>query len=115
MFRTVAHFHIRTYSLRSPSTRRSTRRNATFDATMQRVDSTKTNLRMFTFRVRGLCVFIVLFLDKNRQSPASQMDPKELSLQEIHSFMVRNGGKVTNHDLVKHFKRFLTNQATQGK
>lgn len=42
-------------------------------------------------------------------------DPKELSLPEIHGFMVRNGGKVTNHDLVKHFKRFLTNPATQGE
>lgn len=41
--------------------------------------------------------------------------PSELSLQEIHKFMVINGGKVTNHDLVKHFKKFLTSPTTQGK
>ncbi|KAJ1525103.1 hypothetical protein ONE63_009945 [Megalurothrips usitatus] len=35
--------------------------------------------------------------------------PTELSLEAVQKFMLENGGKVTNHDLVKHFKQFLTN------
>lgn len=41
--------------------------------------------------------------------------PNDLSLEEIRDFMLKNGGKVTNLDLVKHFKRFLTNPNTQGQ
>lgn len=41
--------------------------------------------------------------------------PSELSLFEIHKFMLENGCKVTNHALVKHFKKFLTNSETQSK
>jgi hypothetical protein len=37
-----------------------------------------------------------------------------LSLEAIRDFMLENGGKVTNHDLVKHFKGFLTNPETRG-
>jgi hypothetical protein len=40
--------------------------------------------------------------------------PSELSVEAIRDFMLENGGKVTNHDLVKHFKRFLTNPETRG-
>ncbi|XP_073843499.1 ankyrin repeat domain family member sosondowah isoform X2 [Musca autumnalis] len=39
--------------------------------------------------------------------------PKELSLSEIRKYMLENGCKVTNHALVKHFKRFLTHPDTQ--
>ncbi|XP_067002950.1 ankyrin repeat domain-containing protein SOWAHA [Anabrus simplex] len=39
--------------------------------------------------------------------------PTELSLECIRLFMLENGGKVTNHDLVKHFKRFLTDPETR--
>ncbi|XP_050433147.1 uncharacterized protein LOC126841015 [Adelges cooleyi] len=35
--------------------------------------------------------------------------PSELSLESVRDFMITNGGKVTNHDLVTHFKYFLTN------
>lgn len=41
--------------------------------------------------------------------------PCELSLSEIRNFMLTKGGKVTNHELVKYFKKFLTNPNTQGK
>lgn len=41
--------------------------------------------------------------------------PCELSLSEIRNFMLSKGGKVTNHELVKYFKKFLTNPNTQGK
>ncbi|XP_021920715.1 uncharacterized protein LOC110830296 isoform X2 [Zootermopsis nevadensis] len=41
--------------------------------------------------------------------------PSELSVQAIRDFMLENGGKVTNHDLVKHFKRFLTNPETRDE
>jgi hypothetical protein len=37
-----------------------------------------------------------------------------LTVEAIRDFMLENGGKVTNHDLVKHFKRFLTNPETRG-
>lgn len=40
--------------------------------------------------------------------------PSELSLNEIRKFMLKNGGKVTNHELVKYFKKFLTNPDTKG-
>lgn len=39
---------------------------------------------------------------------------RELSVEAICDFMLENGGKVTNHDLVKHFKGFLTNPETRG-
>ncbi|CAH0402140.1 unnamed protein product [Chilo suppressalis] len=35
--------------------------------------------------------------------------PTELSFDEILKFMLAHNGKVTNHELVKHFKVFLTN------
>lgn len=41
--------------------------------------------------------------------------PSELSLTEIRNFMLKNGGKVTNHELVKYFKPFLTNPNTKSK
>lgn len=40
--------------------------------------------------------------------------PSELSLNEIRNFMLKKGGKVTNHELVKYFKQFLTNPSTKG-
>lgn len=40
--------------------------------------------------------------------------PSELSLNEIRKFMLKSGGKVTNHELVKYFKNFLTNPDTKG-
>jgi len=41
--------------------------------------------------------------------------PTELSIESVRNFMLANGGKVTNHDIVKHFKHFLTNPETRGK
>lgn len=41
--------------------------------------------------------------------------PRDLSIAEIRKFMIANGGKVTNHELVKHFKHFLTNPNTKGE
>lgn len=41
--------------------------------------------------------------------------PNELSLSEIRKYMLENGCKVTNHALVKHFKRFLTHPETQSE
>jgi len=37
-----------------------------------------------------------------------------LSVEAIRVFILENGGKVTNHELVKHFKVFLTNPETRG-
>ncbi|XP_063698266.1 uncharacterized protein LOC134829198 [Culicoides brevitarsis] len=39
----------------------------------------------------------------------------ELSLEEIRAFMLQNNCKVTNHALVKHFKKFLTDPMTQDE
>jgi len=41
--------------------------------------------------------------------------PNELSLESVRDFMITNGGKVTNHDLVTYFKYFLTNPENRGK
>lgn len=41
--------------------------------------------------------------------------PKELSLFEIRRFMLDNNCRVTNHALVKHFKKFLTNTETASE
>lgn len=35
-------------------------------------------------------------------------EPSELSLREIHAYFMRNNFRVTNTQLVKHFRRFLT-------
>lgn len=40
--------------------------------------------------------------------------PGELSLEEIRNYLLENGGTARNHDLVKHFKRFLTDPETRG-
>ncbi|KAH0947711.1 hypothetical protein HN011_006545, partial [Eciton burchellii] len=39
--------------------------------------------------------------------------PSELSLEEIRKYLLENGGTARNHDLVKHFKRFLTDAETR--
>lgn len=35
-------------------------------------------------------------------------EPSELSLREIHAYFLRNNYKVTNTQLVKHFRKYLT-------
>ncbi|XP_025190538.1 ankyrin repeat domain-containing protein SOWAHB isoform X3 [Melanaphis sacchari] len=41
--------------------------------------------------------------------------PNELSLESVRDFMIMNDGKVTNHDLVTHFKYFLTNPQNRAE
>lgn len=41
--------------------------------------------------------------------------PTEFTLESVREFMLEKGGKVTNHELVKHFKQFLTDPYTKGK
>lgn len=41
--------------------------------------------------------------------------PSELSFEEILKFMLLHNGKVTNHELVKHFKVFLMNPDMRGE
>lgn len=41
--------------------------------------------------------------------------PSELSLEEIRKYLLENGGTARNHDVVKHFKKFLTDPETRGK
>lgn len=50
----------------------------------------------------------------NKERVCKMDIPSELSLTEIRNFMLKNGGKVTNHELVKYFKQFLTNPSTKG-
>jgi hypothetical protein len=40
--------------------------------------------------------------------------PTEFTLESVRAFMLEKGGKVTNHELVKHFKQFLTDPCTKG-
>ncbi|XP_033175058.1 ankyrin repeat domain-containing protein SOWAHB isoform X2 [Bombus vosnesenskii] len=39
--------------------------------------------------------------------------PSELSIEEIREYLLENGGTARNHDLVKHFKKFLTDPETR--
>ncbi|XP_076050986.1 ankyrin repeat domain family member sosondowah [Oratosquilla oratoria] len=39
--------------------------------------------------------------------------PEEFTLEAVRDYMISNGGRVTNHDLVKYFKVFLTNPETK--
>lgn len=41
--------------------------------------------------------------------------PNELSFDAVRDFILKNGGKVRNHDLVKHFKKFLTRPESRGE
>lgn len=41
--------------------------------------------------------------------------PAELSFEEILKFMLEHNGRVTNHELVKHFKVFLMNPDMRGQ
>lgn len=38
----------------------------------------------------------------------------ELSIEAIHEYFVERGGIVANREVVKHFKRYLTDPATKG-
>lgn len=42
-------------------------------------------------------------------------DLNSLSVEAVKSFMLSKGGKVTNHELVKHFKTVLTNPETRDE
>lgn len=46
---------------------------------------------------------------------AENMAANELSIEEIHKFFIEKGGKVSNRELVKHFKAYLTNVESKGK
>lgn len=52
---------------------------------------------------------------KKRDSFWAMSDLNSLSADAVKSFMLSKGGKVTNHELVKHFKTVLTNPETRGK
>nr|XP_012146169.1 PREDICTED: ankyrin repeat domain-containing protein SOWAHB isoform X3 [Megachile rotundata] len=39
--------------------------------------------------------------------------PSELSIEEIRQYLLENGGTARNHDVVKHFKKFLTDPETR--
>lgn len=39
----------------------------------------------------------------------------EFTLESVRDYMISRGGRVTNHELVKHFKVFLTNPTCKGK
>lgn len=43
------------------------------------------------------------------------LPPTELGYDEILMFMLKHNGRVTNHELVKHFKVFLMNPDMRGK
>ena len=38
----------------------------------------------------------------------------DFSLESVKEFMIDRGGRVTNHELVQHFKTYLTNAETKG-
>ena len=45
-----------------------------------------------------------------------EMDPPtEFTVESVRDYILSKGGKVTNHELVKHFKQFLTDPVMKGK
>lgn len=70
------------------------------------------------------CVTEVVFIDSTVKSgndgavASASSDkmatPSELSLEEIRQYLLENGGTARNHDVVKHFKKFLTDPETRG-
>lgn len=45
---------------------------------------------------------------------SSIMAATELSLEKIYEYFVQNGGLVSNRDVVRHFRRYLTDPASKG-
>ena len=41
--------------------------------------------------------------------------PTEFTVESVRDYILSKGGKVTNHELVKHFKPFLTDPVMKGK
>ena len=41
--------------------------------------------------------------------------PTEFTAESVRDYILSRGGKVTNHELVKHFKPFLTDPVMKGK
>lgn len=39
---------------------------------------------------------------------------KQLSIVDIRNYMLQNDGRVTNHALVKHFKKYLTHTQSES-
>lgn len=64
------------------------------------------SLGLFTFWDQ--CATSFLFLLFSKWIKCTMDEPSELSLREIHAYFVRNNNKVTNTQLVKYFRRFLT-------
>lgn len=54
------------------------------------------------------------FLATDAASVSGNMAASELSIEEIHSYFLEKGGKVSNKELVKHFKRYLTHHESKG-
>ncbi|XP_026669458.1 ankyrin repeat domain-containing protein SOWAHB isoform X2 [Ceratina calcarata] len=48
-----------------------------------------------------------------RPAVAKMATPSELSIEEIRKYLLENGGTARNHDVVKHFKKFLTDPETR--
>lgn len=42
-------------------------------------------------------------------------DDFTFSAESVLKYLISNGGKVSNHDLVKHFKKFLSGPDSQRK
>ena len=41
--------------------------------------------------------------------------PTEFTAESVRDYILSKGGKVTNHELVKHFKPFLTDPVMKGE
>lgn len=38
----------------------------------------------------------------------------DISIEEIRDYLIKSGGKVSNRELVKHFKKYLTHPDSKG-
>lgn len=42
------------------------------------------------------------------------MAGSEITIEEIHKYLIQCGGFVSNRDVVRHFKRYLTDPISKG-
>lgn len=62
----------------------------------------------------GVIVAVAVVVSQQQKKTGDMAAPTEFTLESVRDFILLNGGKVTNHELVKHFKIFLTDPSSKG-
>jgi hypothetical protein len=80
----------------------------TVDSNRGEVKCGEFRLLLFHFCLRSELIEIFRFLTQIFVKQCTMDEPSELSIREIHKYFVRNNYKVTNTQLVKYFRKYLT-------